>query len=329
MRLSAQPSSWPLRTRFTISRGSKSAAETITATITDGAHQGRGECVPYARYGETLDGVLEAIRALAAQMEGGRLTRADLARRLAPGAALNALDCALWELEARKSGQPVWKLAGLAPPQPVLTAYTISLGAPDDMARAARRAARPLLKLKLGGAGDTERLCAVRAAVPEARLIADANEAWREDDLPALLEVAAETGIELIEQPLPAGRDAALADIPRKVPVCADESVHQSADLAALAGRYDAVNIKLDKAGGLTGALALAEAARRQGFTIMIGCMVGTSLAMAPAFLLAPLAAYVDLDGPLLLAKDRADPFQYDGSLMHPPPPGLWGNAPR
>lgn len=329
MRLQAALSSWPLRQCFTISRGSKTSAEIITVILEDGPFQGRGECVPYARYGETPQRVLADIKAMATLFAQQDITPQQLQQLMPPGAARNAVDCALWDLLARRSGQPVWRLAGLSEPKPVLSAYTISLDSPDNMAAAAAKTGRPLLKLKLGGDGDAARLRAVRAAVPDARLIVDANEAWSEAELPHLMAAALHSGIELIEQPLPANADHPLASIPHPVPVCADESVHGAQDLGALAGLYDAVNIKLDKTGGLTGAIELTAAARRFDLAIMIGCMVGTSLAMAPAALLAPLADYVDLDAPLLIAEDRAHPLRYDGSLMHPPAPELWGNAPR
>ncbi len=257
-------------------------------------------------------------------------SRAELLERMPAGAARNALDCALWDWEAKRTGTSAAALAGLSALRPVTTAYTISLGAPEEMAaKAAAARSMPLLKLKLGGAthrgGDAARMRRVRAACPDTRLIADANEAWTPEALPELMAVAAETGLELIEQPLPARADAALAEIGRQVPVCADESLHTRAELADLARRYDAVNIKLDKAGGLTEALALAAAARAAGLRIMVGCMVATSLAMAPALLLAQDAHWVDLDGPLLLARDRHPGLVYDGALVHPPPPELWG----
>lgn len=324
--LDVEIQSWPLREPFTISRGSRTQAQVITVTLSNGVHQGRGECVPYARYGETMESVQQAITSQAGALASG-LTRQALQHALPPGAARNALDCALWELEARTSDKPVWQLAGLPAPQPALTAFTISLDAPKAMANAAAAAQRPLLKLKLGGAGDAERLRAVRAAAPDARLIVDANEAWREDELEHLLAVAAETGVELVEQPLPAGRDGALANCGHTVPICADESVHSREDLPKLKGLYDAINIKLDKTGGLSEAMALSQAARAQGFGIMIGCMVGTSLAMAPATLLAPQADFVDLDGPLLLARDRDHPLHYIDSKVQPADHRLWGNA--
>jgi L-alanine-DL-glutamate epimerase-like enolase superfamily enzyme len=282
---------------------------------------GRGECVPYARYGETVESVRDAI--LAQRDVRGRDALVD---QMPPGAARNALDCALWDYEAKRSGSSASTLAGLRL-DAVTTAFTISLDVPDKMARKAAQAARtmPLLKIKLGGEGDADRMRLMRAACPHARLIADANEAWTPAMLPQLMAAAAENGFELIEQPLPADQDAALARIPRTVPVCADESLHTRRDLDALRDRYDAVNIKLDKAGGLTEALALAEAAHASGFKTMVGCMVSTSLAMAPAILLAQRADWVDLDGPLLLARDRVPPLRYDGALLHPAPPRLWG----
>jgi len=326
MELSVQIECWPLAAAFTISRGSKTEAVVVTAELRDGGHRGRGECVPYARYGETPEAVAAAIEAMRPALGGG-LDRAALQSAMPPGAARNALDCAFWDLEARRAGRRAYELAGLAVPKPLTTAYTISLAAPAAMAEAAERAAsRPLLKVKLGAAeGDGERIAAVRRAAPRAELIVDANEGWGEADLSRNIAACAAAGVTLIEQPLPEGRDAALAGLKRPIRVCADESVHDRASLAALAGKYDAVNIKLDKAGGLTEALALAAEARRQGLAIMVGCMVGTSLAMAPALLVAQGASVVDLDGPLLLARDRADGLRYQGSLVDPPQPSLWG----
>ena len=313
---------WPIAGEFAISRGAKREATVVVATVGDGRTCGRGECVPYARYGETEAGVRDAILALDGKLED----RADLPRLMPAGAARNALDCALWDWEAKRSGIPAAARAGLADLHPLITAYTISLDRPGAMAAKAAVAARtmPLLKVKLAGEGDAERLRCIRAACPGTRLIADANEAWTEALLPALMAVAADAGVELIEQPLPAGADAALMG-ERPVPVCADESVHGRNSLDALQGCYDAINIKLDKAGGLTEALALATEARARGLRLMVGCMVSTSLAMAPAVLLAQAADWVDLDGPLLLAKDRVPGLRYDGALVHPPAHGLWG----
>jgi L-alanine-DL-glutamate epimerase-like enolase superfamily enzyme len=323
--LSVSVERWPIRGGFTISRGSKQEAVVVVATIHDGAHHGHGECVPYARYRESVEGVVQAIEACGPAIAQG-LERADLQAMLAPGAARNALDCALWDLEAKRSGRSAAELAGLAPLHAVETAFTISLAAPEEMAARARDVAgHPLLKLKLGGDGDEERLAAVRQAVPNARLIADANEAWHASSLERLLAAAKAAGVELIEQPLPAGDDALLQHIERIVPLCADESVHDRASLATIAKRYDAVNIKLDKTGGLTEALATAAEARRLGLKIMVGCMVATSLAMAPALLLAQDADWVDLDGPLLLEHDRVPGLVYSSGTVTPPPPALWG----
>jgi L-alanine-DL-glutamate epimerase-like enolase superfamily enzyme len=316
---------WPISGGFAISRGVKHEAAVVVATISDGVHSGRGECVPYARYGESVDGVVAAIAACAQSVADG-LTRAGLLQTLPPGAARNALDCALWDFEAKRTRKRASDLAGLAPPAPILTALTISLGPPEPMgARAREASAYPLLKLKLGGDGDGERLAAVREAAPGARLIADANEAWRPETLERRFAAAAAARVELIEQPLPASQDHILQHVARPVPICADESLHDRVSLAPIAARYDAVNIKLDKAGGLTEAFAVKAAARALGLKIMVGCMVGTSLAMAPALLLAQGADFVDLDGPLLLARDRVPGLTYEGAMVLPPPPALWG----
>ena len=312
---------------FTISRGSKTEAVVVVAELSDGTHRGRGECVPYARYGETPDGIMAAIEAMRPALRRG-LDRAALQAEMPPGAARNALDCAYWDVNAKQTGRPVYELAGLVAPAPRVTAYTISLAAPAAMAAAAEQAAsRPLLKVKLGGADDEDgkRIAAVRRVAPRAELTVDANEGWTELNLRQNLAACADCGVTLIEQPLPEGHDGALARLKRPIPVCADESVHDRASLDRLAGKYDAVNVKLDKAGGLTEALALAAEAQRRGFAIMLGCMVATSLAMAPAMLVAQCARLVDLDGPLLLAKDRAFGLRYDGSLVYPAEPALWG----
>ena len=323
--LSVSVERWPIRGGFTISRGSKQEAVVVVATISDGAHHGRGECVPYARYGESVEGVVQAIEVCAPAIGQG-LDRVGLQDLLSAGAARNAVDCALWDLEAKRSGRSVAELAGLAPLRAVETAFTISLASPEEMAARARDASRyPLLKLKLGGDGDEVRLVAVRQAVPNARLIADANEAWRTPNLERLLAAAKAAGIELIEQPLPAGDDALLEHVARIVPLCADESAHDRASLATIARRYDAVNIKLDKTGGLTEALATAAEARKLGLKIMVGCMVATSLAMAPALLLAQDANWVDLDGPLLLERDRVPGLAYSSGMVMPAPAALWG----
>ncbi len=320
---------WDIAGRFTIARGAKTKAHVVVAHIHQGAVTGRGECVPYARYGESVQGVRAAIQKLAGPVAAG-LTRDELRQLLPPGAARNAVDCALWDLEAKLACRTVAELAGHPPLQPVLTAYTLSLATPQEMAAKARSVPHyPLLKLKLGQAGDPEgdaaRLAAVRAARPDARLVVDANEGWREENLAAMLEMCAAHGVELVEQPLPQGADALLADIPHPVPVCADESAHHSDQVTDLCGRYEALNIKLDKTGGLTDALVMAETARARGMKIMCGCMVATSLAMAPALLIAQRADWVDLDGPLLLARDRPHGLTFDGATISPPASALWG----
>jgi L-alanine-DL-glutamate epimerase-like enolase superfamily enzyme len=323
--LSVRSENWPIAGSFAISRGAKTEAQVVVAELNDGRHRGRGECVPYARYGETVGGVMSALAAMSEPLARG-LDRAALQQAMPAGTARNALDCAFWDLEAKRSGKPVHALAGLPAPRPLVTAYTISLGPPSAMAAAARAAAaHKLLKIKLGRDGDKDRIAAVRQAAPEAELIADPNEGWDAGNLAENLAACAAAGVTLVEQPLPADDDGALGAIARPIPVCADESAHDRASLARLAGRYDAVNIKLDKAGGLTEALAMAAEAERLGLAIMVGCMVATSLSMAPALLLALRARVVDLDGALLLARDRADGLRYHDSFVHPPVPALWG----
>ena len=325
MRLAATIEHWPIAGSFTISRGAKTEAVVVVATVSDGVHTGRGECVPYPRYNETPAATLAAIEAMRAPLAAG-LTRAALQHAMPAGAARNALDCALADLEAKASGRRIWSLLGRSAPHACTTAYTISLGTPEAMADATARAAhRALLKIKLGGEGDVERIAAVRRAAPKSELIVDANEAWTADNLQRHLAACADAGVTMVEQPLPAGNDAALGRIQRPIAVCADESVHDRASLAGLRERYDAINIKLDKTGGLTEALAMADEAGKLGFGIMIGCMVATSLAMAPAMLIAQTARVVDLDGPLLLAKDRENGLRYEDSLVHPPDSTLWG----
>ena len=326
MELSVRIERWPLAGAFTISRGSKTESRVVVAELSDGTHRGRGESVPYRRYGETADGIVAAIEAMRPRLAQG-LDRTALQLAMPHGAARNALDCAYWDVNAKAAGRPAYELAGIPTPAALTTAYTISLGTLAAMAEAAERAAwRPLLKVKLGGGDDDgKRIAAVRRAAPRAELIVDVNEGWREDDLAQNLAACADAGVTLVEQPLPEGRDDALAHMKREIPVCADESVHDCTSLDAIAGKYDAVNVKLDKAGGLTEALALAAAAERLGLTVMVGCMVATSLAMAPAMLVAQRARVVDLDGPLLLAKDRPDGLRYDGSLVYPPTSALWG----
>jgi L-alanine-DL-glutamate epimerase-like enolase superfamily enzyme len=306
---------------FTISRGSRTEAQVLTVRIADGGFVGMGECVPYARYGETLGSVTEQIEGLS-----GVLTREALYDLLPAGAARNAVDCALWDLEAKRTGVPVWERAGLAPLVPQVTAYTLSLDTPERMqAQAAEHAFRPLLKIKLGAPDDMARLEAVRAGAPDATIIVDANEGWSAQVYADLAPHLVRLGVALVEQPLPAGEDDALIGMARPVPVCADESCHDRESLAGLKGKYDVVNIKLDKTGGLTEALALRDAALTQGYGVMVGCMVGSSLAMAPAVLVAQGAMIVDLDGPLLLAEDRAEPLKFDAAGVHPADRALWG----
>ncbi|NYS25590.1 dipeptide epimerase [Rhodobacteraceae bacterium 2376] len=306
---------------FTIARGSRTHADVLTAVVARGGVRGWGECVPYARYGETMASVRAQIEGLP---EG--ISRADLQAALTAGAARNAVDCALWDWEAKQAGLRIWDLAGLAAPGPLVTAYTLSLDTPEKMEAAARRHAhRPLLKIKLGTPEDMPRLEAVRRGAPDTRIIIDANEGWTAEVYADLAPHLLRLGVAMVEQPLPAGDDGMLGEIARPLPVCADESCHDRASLPDLAGKYDMVNIKLDKTGGLTEALALRDAARAAGYRVMVGCMVGSSLAMAPAVLVAQGAEVVDLDGPLLLAEDRANALQYDAAGVHPPVAELWG----
>lgn len=321
MKITVTPDVFKLAQVFTISRGSRTEAKVLTVRIEDAGHVGWGECVPYARYDETLESVTAQIEALPATF-----TRAELQSLLPAGAARNAVDCALWDLEAKKAGKPVWELAGLDQPGPEITAYTLSLASPEEMQKqAAENAHRPLLKIKLGTPEDMPRLEAVRAGAPEARIIIDANEGWSAEVYAELAPHLVRLGVELVEQPLPAGEDEALIGMERPVPVCADESAHDCASLPKLKGKYDVVNIKLDKTGGLTEALKLRDAALAEGYQVMVGCMVGSSLAMAPATLVAQGALVTDLDGPLLLAEDRPEPLTFDADGVHPPRPALWG----
>lgn len=325
LKLTAVEDVFPVAGTFTISRGSRTEIRVVTVTLSDGVHEGRGECVPYARYGETVDGVIDTILGTAKDLENG-LDRLALQTRLPGGAARNALDCAFWDLEAKRAGKPVWEIAGLAAPRSIETAFTLSLDTPENMREAAaKNAHRPLLKVKLGTDDDLGRIEAVRSGAPDARIIVDANEGWTVEQYQALAPTLVRLGVALVEQPLPAGHDDALSRIERVLPICADESCHDRASLGKLAGKYDAINIKLDKTGGLTEALLMRDAAVAAGFDIMVGCMLGTSLAMAPAFLVAQGASFADLDGPLLLAADRQPPIRYDGSIMHVPEPALWG----
>jgi L-Ala-D/L-Glu epimerase len=314
---------WPIAGTFTIARGAKTEAVVVVVTLSDGSHTGRGEAVPYARYGETAESVCAQI-ALATGTKN--LSRATLPGILPAGAARNALDCALWDIDCKSTGTHAWKLAGVPAPIAVETAYTISLATPDIMFEKAQGVAhRRLLKIKLGTADDIARLEAVRSGAPAAKIIVDANEGWTLADLDAVMPALVSNRVVLIEQPLPAGDDMALQGYTSPIPLCADESAHVTADVAGLAGRYQAINIKLDKCGGLTEALKMATAVDAAGLDIMIGCMVGTSLAMAPAMLIAGRARYVDLDGPLLLANDRANGLKFEGSLVHPATAALWG----
>jgi L-alanine-DL-glutamate epimerase-like enolase superfamily enzyme len=324
-RLDVRAEAWPLDRHFTISRGSKAVAETVLVEIEENGRVGRGECVPYRRYGETPAKVIDTITSVAGDIEAG-LGRAALQQKLPPGAARNALDCALWDLEAKLTGVPVWRLAGSVPPRPTITAETIALDTPQAMAAAAARlSGRTLLKIKVGDKDILERVGAVRAGAPRARLVVDANEAW---DL-ALLErsagMLAALGVEVIEQPLPAAQDACLRDFTGTPELCADESCHTVADLEALPNAYRMINIKLDKAGGLTEALRLRAAARARRLDVMIGCMVGTSLGIAPAMLLASEAKIVDLDGPMWLADDRTPALNFADGCIYPPDAALWG----
>jgi|TARA_R110000751_G_scaffold74819_3_gene151115 L-alanine-DL-glutamate epimerase-like enolase superfamily enzyme len=326
-KLSVTSEVWPLRTAFKISRGAKTQAEVVVVTLGDGEFSGRGECVPYARYGESIDQVIADINAQADALDRG-MTRAQLQDAMKPGAARNAVDCAYWDLEAKRFGRRVWDLPGLETPAPegLVTAETLSLDTPDAMREAAKKAASaPLLKLKLNGENVLESVRAVREGAPVARLIVDANEAW---SIELLRDIGAELdalGVEMIEQPLPAGSDDGLADIDCPVLLCADESVHTVADIPRLARLYDMINIKIDKTGGLTGAIELADAALEAGMQLMVGCMVGTSLAMAPAMVVAARARIVDLDGPLWMAKDRENGIEFTKGVMALPDVRLWG----
>ncbi len=323
--LSVVAEEYPIAGVFSIARERRTIARMVVATLTDGSHIGRGEAVPYPRYGESVDGVLAQIEAMAETVAAG-LTREELQEAMPAGAARNAIDLAMWDLEAKRSGTRVADMLGQTM-DPVITAYTIGLGEPEEMAEAARNAGdRPLLKIKLGRPmGDDARIAAVREAVPNATLIVDANEGWSDNNLLINMSACRAAKVALIEQPLPSNRDGALATVSHPVPICADESVHTSKDLASLKGRYDAVNIKLDKTGGLTEALKTVEEARRLNLAVMVGCMVTTSLGIAPAMLLTSGAAYVDIDGPLMLAHDREKGLTFDGSTVYPPSAELWG----
>ncbi|RYH03932.1 dipeptide epimerase [Salipiger sp. IMCC34102] len=317
MSLEVRRDTFRLAQVFTISRGSRSEAQVLTVR----AGGGWGECVPYARYDETLDSVTAQIEGLDAG-----ITRESLQEALPAGAARNAVDCAFWDAEAKAAGKRVWDLIGQSAPGPSVTAFTLSLDTPEAMERQAmENAHRPLLKIKLGTPDDMARLEAVRRGAPDPTIIVDANEGWTAEVYAELAPHLLRLGVAMVEQPLPAGEDDLLSEIARPLPVCADESCHDRASLPALTGKYDMINIKLDKTGGLTEALALKAQAQAMGFQVMVGCMVGSSLAMAPATLLAQDVAFTDLDGPLLLAEDRPHPLRYDTAGVHPPRPELWG----
>ncbi|WP_082837001.1 N-acetyl-D-Glu racemase DgcA [Labrenzia sp. OB1] len=316
---------FPVAGRFAISRGSRSEIHVVLVEITGEGYVGRGECVPYARYDETVEGVIETILSVESVLKTG-ISRETLQNLLPSGAARNALDCALWDWEAKAAGKRVWDIAGSPELLPVTTAYTLSFAPPEEMAaHASKNAHRPLLKVKLGAANDLPRIEAVRAAAPHSTIIVDANEGWTADDYEALAPQLVAHNVALVEQPFPAGKDDVLKDVERVLPVCADESCHDRASLERLRGKYDFINIKLDKTGGLTEAIALKKEALAAGFGIMVGCMLGTSLAMAPALLLAQDAKFVDLDGPLLLSSDRPNALTFKGSLIEPPTQNLWG----
>lgn len=325
MKMILRQEQWPLSGVFRIARGARTQAEIVTVELTHNGAQGRGECVPYPRYGESTQSVAAQLEAIRPRVELG-IDLEEAQTLLPAGAARNALDCALWDLRAKTTGKRVWELAGMSAPKPVLTAYTISLDTPEIMAQAARDAVgRPLLKVKIGGPGDIDRIRAVVSSRPDARLIVDANEGLSEESLPELLLQARALNIDVIEQPFATGKDARLGTVAAPVAICADESFHTSADIEKLLQNYDAVNVKLDKTGGFTEGLKAVRDARAAGMRVMVGCMVGTSLVTAPAVLLAQLADWTDLDGPLLLAKDRDPGLFYDVSMLHPPEAGVWG----
>ena len=325
-RLAARIERWPVAGAFVISRGAKTEVDVVVATLADGEWRGRGESTAIYYHGETAESVRDQILSMAGPIAEGA-TRADLLSLMPRGAARNALDAALWDLDVKRCGIPVWRLAGLEEPRPVITAFTISLGEPGKMEADARAVAgkHPLLKLKLAGEGDIERVAAVRRGAPGARLIVDANEAWTGRDVAAEAAALVPLGVELIEQPVKAGEDQLLDGVESPIPLCADESCQDRSDLARCFGRYQAVNVKLDKAGGLTEALMLCREARAGGLKLMVGCMLSTSLGVAPAFLAAQGAEWVDLDGPLLLARDRPDGFRFDNGKMLNAAPTLWG----
>ncbi|MFS4437061.1 N-acetyl-D-Glu racemase DgcA [Paracoccaceae bacterium GXU_MW_L88] len=313
--------SFPLKGTFAISRGARTHQDVLTLRLADGASRAWAECTPYGHNGETLDSVTAQIESIAPE-----ISRAELQDALPPGAARAAIDNALWDLEAKQSGKRVWELMNLPAPKPVETAFTLSLASPEGMEEKAREAASmPLLKVKLGGDGDVARIEGVRRGVPNARIIVDANEGWSVDQYLELMPVFERLGIAMVEQPFKPDEDDVLLELPRPVPVCADEACHTRADLPNLKGKYDFINIKMEKTGGLTEALALRDAARAEGFKIMVGCMMGTSLGMAPGLIVAQGAEIVDLDGPLWMKRDRDNALKIDGQGIHPPARQLWG----
>ncbi len=312
---------FPLAQVFRISRGARTQAEVVSVEINRNHFTGHGECVPYARYNETLGSVIQQIESLPADID-----RKTLQTKLPAGAARNAVDCALWDLESKMLNQPIWQLAGMQMPKKALTAFTLSLDEPENMLKQAKyNSNRPLLKIKLGTPNDMPRLEAVRLGAPNSEIIVDANEGWNAETYTKLAPDLVRLGVKLVEQPLPANQDDALIGLPRPLPICADESCHDRSSLRQLVGKYDYVNIKLDKTGGLTEALLLKNKALEDGFKIMVGCMVGSSLAMAPATLIAQNATFVDLDGPLLLSQDRHHGLLYEESWVYPPVRELWG----
>ncbi len=325
MKTSFTTEPWPIRGTFAISRGAKKEAEVIVVTIEHDGYRGRGEGVPYRRYGETVSSAQEQISAIQSEIEKG-VDRGKLSELLPAGAARNALDCALWDLECKQKGKTIWELLRITP-KPMPISYTIGLDGSSVMAEKAREAAKKysILKLKLGAKGDEERLQKIREAAPKARLIVDANEGWNAGNLEAMLRACESAGVELLEQPVPVEHSNILKNVRTSVSLCADESAHTSADIEKLQGIYQAVNIKLDKAGGLTEALVMAQKAKEAGLKIMVGCIVSTSLSMAPATVVAQYADYVDLDGPLHLAKDRAPAIEYRDGIILPTTPELWG----
>ena len=319
--IQAEVEIFPLAHVFRISRGARTQAEVVTVTIEKDGVTGRGECVPYARYNETLESVIKQVESLPADID-----KETLQDTLPPGAARNAVDCAVWDFECKKLDQRIWKIAGIQVPEQKITAYTLSLDEPKNMFKQAEKNSnRPLLKVKLGTPNDMPRLEAVRKGAPNSEIIVDANEGWDAELYSQLAPELVRLGVKLVEQPLPADQDGDLIGLPRPLPICADESCHDRKSLEKLIGKYDFVNIKLDKTGGLTEALLLKNKALEAGFKIMVGCMVGSSLAMAPATLIAQNATFVDLDGPLLLAHDRRHGLLYDESWVHPPVKDLWG----